>query len=292
VWPLGGRAPRQVWTTAAPLTPHAVMDREADRFFVGFSHALAIDRQHGVMAVAHAPWWVVPLDGSPIHTFVADGSPSTIRVRDLTSGTEIHVLHQPGDEAIDELKFLPGGALLSAGSGGLLRWDLESGSFEVLREGHVTGVAVAPDGRRALSVGASSGAMVHDLTGGTAWPLASHGLLVTRAAFDGTGSIVVSGDREGVLRIGSVTGEEPHLLFGHEGAITAVDVSPDSTCVVSSGLDSTLRVWSMPVGSPLHTLALEQLLERLREAAAASTLGPVEDPDPVQRSVTDSRRHG
>jgi WD40 repeat protein len=63
-----------------------------------------------------------------------------------------------------------------------------------------------------------------------------------------------------------VTGEEPHLLFGHTGPVTGVAVSPDGRWIASGSEDGTIRLWPMPdLGKPpLHTLPHDQLVAKLR----------------------------
>ncbi len=80
------------------------------------------------------------------------------------------------------------------------------------------------------------------------------------------GTTVLSGDREGVLRVGSVTGEEPHLLFGHEGRSRGL---PSTLVVVGSppaSQDGEVRLWPMPDLSkpPLHTLPHDELIAKLK----------------------------
>ena len=94
--------------------------------------------------------------------------------------------------------------------------------------------------------------------------ITSHGNRVSAVALDPTGMIVVTGDADGVVRAGPITGEAPHLLFGHELAIWSVAVSPDGKWIASASQDGTIRLWPMPEGPPFHTLPYKEILERLR----------------------------
>jgi WD40 repeat protein len=93
-----------------------------------------------------------------------------------------------------------------------------------------------------------------------------HGNYVARVAFDPTGKFIVTGDTNGVVRVGPITDEEPHLLLGHEGLIQTVAVSPDGRWVVSGYNDNTTRLWPMPNldQQPFYTLPYEKFLDRLR----------------------------
>lgn len=84
-------------------------------------------------------------------------------------------------------------------------------------------------------------------------------------ALDATGHILVTGDWDGIVRVGPVTGEEPHLLLGHGGEVSAVAVSPDGRWIASGELSSaTVRLWPMPEGKPLHTLPFGEFMARMR----------------------------
>jgi WD40 repeat protein len=94
--------------------------------------------------------------------------------------------------------------------------------------------------------------------------ITSHGNRVRAAALDPTGTIVVTGDAEGVVRVGPATGEEPHLLYGHTLEVSSVAVSPDGKWIASGSQDGTIRLWPMPEGAPFHELPYEEILERIR----------------------------
>ena len=119
---------------------------------------------------------------------------------------------------------------------------------------------------RGLGPGGAVGtALVYDLERKEAKPLETHGNQVTCVAWDLSGRFVVTGSRDGVVRVGPVTGEEPHLLFGHEAGVRDVEAGPDGTWIASASEDGTVRLWPLPLEErPFHTLPHGELLERLR----------------------------
>ncbi len=190
-----------------------------------------------------------------------------IRVWDLETREE--QVHDVGG-AVQAVAFLPDGRLLSAGVAGLRVWDLTSSRSTLLLEG-IADARLGPDGRHVLGIRAVLGpggpvgpACVYDLQQGAVRDLATHGAEVTSLAWDPSGRQVVTGSREGVVRVGPATGEEPHLLYGHEGVVRGVKVDPEGGFIVSTGDDGSVRIWPMPdEGPPLHVLPRDELLARL-----------------------------
>ena len=144
--------------------------------------------------------------------------------------------------------------------------------------------ALSQDGRYVLQVIALSETDAtarelrwFDLQEGESRWLPSHGASVGSVALDPTDTFVVTTDTiTGVLRVGPVTGEEPHLLFGHEDRVDGLAVSPDGRWIASGSFDGTIRLWPMPEGPPFHTLPYKDILERLR---SVTNLRVVEDED-------------
>jgi WD40 repeat protein len=68
-----------------------------------------------------------------------------------------------------------------------------------------------------------------------------------------------------VVRAGPVTGEEPHLLLGHEGTVFGLAVSPDGRWIASATDGGSIRLWPMPDVSkpPMHTLPHAELMAKL-----------------------------
>src|SRR5262249_44238925 len=73
-----------------------------------------------------------------------------------------------------------------------------------------------------------------------------------------------SGDLDGVVRVGPITGGAPHLLFGHQNQIGDVTVDPTGKWIASTQMDKPIvRLWPMPQGTPLQALSHEDLIKRL-----------------------------
>ena len=88
--------------------------------------------------------------------------------------------------------------------------------------------------------------------------------------YDGaaTGTLLVTGDANGIVRVGPVSGGEPHLLFGQE-IIGSIAVSRDSRWVAAGSTlgpngETTTRLWRMPRVEPIQTLPLDRFLDHLR----------------------------
>jgi WD40 repeat protein len=173
--------------------------------------------------------------------------------------------------AVMDVEFTSDGRLLSAGLSGLRLWNLEDGTSTLLRpcardrypflggSREDRYLLVEPDPTRETST-----LSFHDLRAGVSRELTSHGNAVRSVALDPKGEIAVTGSFDGLVRVGPVTGDPPHLLHGHTLPVTSVAVSPDGRWIASGSDDGTIRLWPMPEGRPFHTLPYDELLARLR----------------------------
>jgi WD40 repeat protein len=218
-----------------------------------------------------------------------------LHVLDLESGVRRTFPMRPegaGDgyaSSAYSLKFLDDGRLLMGGPGGLRLWDLASGTAERWQWGEGR-FAVADTDRTGSTIVALVGELsanrlrlldpellVLGLDGRVVRRITSHGNALTATlAVDAAGRILVTGDASGIVRVGPLSGEEPHLLLGHAGPVNRVAISPDGRWVASAS-GTEIRLWPTPDLSkpPLHTLPYGELMAKLR---ALTNLQVVEDP--------------
>ncbi|MGH9324605.1 MAG: WD40 repeat domain-containing protein, partial [Vicinamibacteria bacterium] len=309
LWPLRGSEASEVRSLEIPETPFRVRSLAFDA------------KGRYVFAVgARDQAWVVPLDGSTpwkLQEFsedtqlnAADVSPSgrllatafsygqgdeTLRVMDLETGAlrRFELPENPGagtgaseavtgyERGIASLGFADESTLYTAGDGGLRRWNLETGSHDLVAEastGYATRGAFSADGGVGITAEWRVGkvwedcprALLHDLVSGTFRELTKFGKCSAWSRFaialDPSGTVAAIGNSDGTVRVGRLSGEEPHLLVGHKGAVDYIAISPDLRWVATTGEDNTLRLWPMPDLSkpPLHTLPRDELLAKLR----------------------------
>jgi WD40 repeat protein len=162
-------------------------------------------------------------------------------------------------------------------------FDLENGSVEVLAGTTgkwIASVAADRTSRLVFEEGEEGDFYYEDLKSGESRRITTHGApeALMTATFDPSSGSIVTGDADGVVRVGPVTGEDPHLLFGHKGSILVVKVSPDGRWIASGGDDGTVRLWPMPdlTKPPLHTLPHDQLIAKLH---FLTNMRIVEDPE-------------
>jgi WD40 repeat protein len=224
---------------------------------------------------------------------------NSIRILDLATGAERFLdTHATGTNPCEKLGgrheqvaipvWLPDGRLVSDGDAGLRVWDVDAGTSEEWRpcrrmSKEPSSVLASADSQAILRLdpaapaGVPSSLTTFDIASRTTREIMSHGNRLISVAIDEGGTIVVSGDDNGVVRVGPMSGEEPHLFYGHTGPVSSVAVSPDGRWIASGSDDGTIRLWPMPdlTKPPLHTWPHEELLVKLK---SLTNLRAVRDP--------------
>ena len=227
---------------------------------------------------------------APFEGEVTEPELRVLHVWDLPSGRE-HVYPIAGltDGFIRFTSLALGldGSVYAAGEGGVRRLVLprDPGGTVSSEPLYAAGTArsdLGRDGKLLLvAAGPKPGApyeelLLLDFGRRTSRRITTHGTRIVSSALSPSGGVVVTGASDGVVRVGLSTGEEPHLLLGHTGPVTAIAISPDERWVATASEDA-LSIWPLPDLSkpPLHTLHHGELMAKLD---ALTNLRVVRDP--------------
>jgi WD40 repeat protein len=212
----------------------------------------------------------------------AYGTPR-LRVWDVASGAgrtyPLEQLTELQASTIIEAVFAPDGSLLVSSGDVVHRLVIpEDPGGKVTAERLFTAkgrtrIALGPDGRTLLVLAAQDPnyrmvefekLVILDLETGVSREVTTHGRRLSTAVLDPTGTLIISGDHEGVVRVGPISGEEPHLLLGANLMVESLAVSPDGRWVAAAASEE-ISLWPMPdlAKDPLHTQPLPQLLATL-----------------------------
>ena len=137
-------------------------------------------------------------------------------------------------------------------------WDLEKRSWRRPLSGHtdrVTSLAVAADGRRAVSASFDETLRVWDLETGLCLRVleeAPHFFDCVSITPDGRSAI--AGSFSSIRLWDLDTGHCLRIMEGHHSSIKSVSVTPDARLAVSGGSDRTIRLWDLETGECLRLL--------------------------------------
>ncbi len=153
---------------------------------------------------------------------------------------------------VNAVAFLSGsGAVSAGGDGRLIVWRLGTGEAKPARildahRGQAAAIAVSGDGATLLSGGWDGTLALWDANTGAERRRIAVGAPVIAAAFGVGDAQVISGTRDGELKIyrrrdGILTATIP----AHDLGLTAMAVSPDKSQLATIGLDNMVRVWTL-----------------------------------------------
>lgn len=282
-WPMNpdaGAEPRVLFR--APMTfPRIAIDPSGTHVVIsGFGGVLVVplgggparDLQ-GFSAEATVRVVAISPDGRRVAAgpTLAAAADKALRVWDIESGVQQVVLPIPGggegfDGGILALLFTDQDHILAGkeGSGkGVVLFDLQKGSATNLLDLPADSFAFSRAGH--FGFAARDLLMRFSLNGDAPTPVPSHGL-ASRTAIDSQERFLASASDDGVVRIGPISGGDPHVFLGHKGAIRALAFSPDGRWLASAGEDSTIRLWPVPdvTQTPPHKRSHGEFLGMLR----------------------------
>ncbi|MBD1909350.1 MULTISPECIES: NB-ARC domain-containing protein [unclassified Leptolyngbya] len=215
--------------------------------------------------------WVWSVAFSPSGALLASGcTDSSVRLWDVQSGQCLQLLtdHSGG---VRSVSFSPDGQQFASGSEDktVRLWNLQGQCFRVL-EGHtqsVYSVHFAPNQQTLASSSNDATVRIWDVSNGNCLSiLQGHTSGVQCVRYSPDGQLLASGCRDGSIRLWNA--HLPHnraskpnvitssvkLLQEHTDWVWNIAFSPDGHWLASASLDSTLRLWSVPDGQPIHVL--------------------------------------
>jgi WD40 repeat protein len=220
---------------------------------------------------AEVCWVAWSSDGKRLLAACAD---ATLRVLDPDTGNELKRIVQP--TWVDTAAWLPDGKrVISTGNTGdntVHLWDVESGKELRRFAGHeqpAITVAVAPDGRTALSCGKDGTLRQWSLAPRDPVVLSGHEGEVWSAAFSPDGKLLATAGADRTVRLWDVSGDRERKDYGKpvrtlSGAalgLMAVAFSPDGKRVAAGEGDpftarhGAVRLWNVENGDLLTTLS-------------------------------------
>ena len=123
--------------------------------------------------------------------------------------------------------------------------------------GFVKGIAVTPDGSRAVSASFDYSLILWNLSSQQAIEvLDDHEGAVNAVALLDQGQRALSASDDGTLRLWDLAdgGSLQHVFTGHRGKVAGVAVSPDGRLAASAGWDGTVRLWDLAGKKQLFVL--------------------------------------
>eukprot|EP01064_Diplonema_japonicum_P023323 TRINITY_DN33760_c0_g1_i1.p1 TRINITY_DN33760_c0_g1~~TRINITY_DN33760_c0_g1_i1.p1 ORF type:complete len:396 (+),score=13.80 TRINITY_DN33760_c0_g1_i1:172-1188(+) len=183
----------------------------------------------------------------------------TVRLWSVEAQTPQGILKGHTDNVFG-LNFSSGGRLLASGGDdkNIILWDWRNGSRAHVLSGHQTtiwSVAWSTDDRSMVSCSMGHEIKLWDLRmEKTRWSIldAHDSMPIHQAIFGHNDTMVLSGGRDRKLRVWDAqTSATVATNTGHTGTVYHLALHPSGTRLLSSSVDSTMKLWAFPPEPPI-----------------------------------------
>lgn len=209
---------------------------------------------------------VLDLDINPKNTFLVAGREDEYVTVVSINARRVTYDFKFSNGPVSVVRFHPNGDWISIGTreGRVRLWKIMTGLLESgpRHEAEIFDIALSPDGKVTVSVGADSNARISRAETGRQTHVLEHPDWVEDAAFSPDNSWFVTASDDKIVRVFDTNSGAEKIRMYHGSFVQKVAVSPDGNWIASTGYDLSIRIWDSRSGA----LMLDAFLEGIGSA--------------------------